>query len=97
MGAFLDLAADAGAEVITPLFAMANPSGPVDDGACDTMTSAIVDSVARLRRRAARPARGDGHADSTTATGRCSNGCVRLRQAFQSRWPSICTATSPSG
>jgi microcystin degradation protein MlrC len=47
MGAFLDLAADAGAEVITPLFAMANPSGPVDDGAYDTMTSAIVDSVAR--------------------------------------------------
>ena len=47
MGAFLDLAAEAGADVITPLFAMANPSGPVDDQAFGKMTSAIVDSVAR--------------------------------------------------
>ena len=46
MGAFLDLAASAGAEAITPLFAMANPSGPVDDDAYEKMTAAIVDSVA---------------------------------------------------
>jgi microcystin degradation protein MlrC len=46
MGAFLDLATEAGAEVITPLFAMANPSGPVDDEAFEKMTSTIVESVA---------------------------------------------------
>ena len=46
MGAFLDLAAKAGAEVRTPLFAMANPSGPVDDVAYDAMADAIVDAVA---------------------------------------------------
>ena len=45
MGAFLDLAADVGATVRTPLFAMANPSGPVDDAAYEAMTNAIVDAV----------------------------------------------------
>lgn len=47
MGAFLDLAADAGAQVNTPLFAMANPSGPVEDAAYERMAGAIVDAVAR--------------------------------------------------
>jgi microcystin degradation protein MlrC len=47
MGAFLDLAADARADVSTPLFAMANPSGPVDDAAYERMADSIVDAVAR--------------------------------------------------
>ena len=47
MGAFLDLAAGAGADVSTPLFAMANPSGPVDDAGYERMASAIVDAVAQ--------------------------------------------------
>jgi microcystin degradation protein MlrC len=47
MGAFLDLAADAGARVNTPLFAMANPSGPVDDAAYERMAAAIVDAVSQ--------------------------------------------------
>lgn len=47
MGAFLDLAAEAGADVRTPLFAMANPSGPVDDNAYEAMADVIVDAVAR--------------------------------------------------
>ena len=47
MGAFLDLAAAAGAEVRTPLFAMANPSGPVDDAAYEAMADAIVDAATR--------------------------------------------------
>jgi microcystin degradation protein MlrC len=47
MGAFLDLAAGAGADVSTPLFAMANPSGPVDDAAYERMAAAIVDAVAQ--------------------------------------------------
>jgi microcystin degradation protein MlrC len=47
MGAFLDLAADACADVSTPLFAMANPSGPVDDAAYERMVDSIVDAVAR--------------------------------------------------
>ena len=45
MGAFLDLAA--GADVSTPLFAMANPSGPVDDAAYERMAAAVVDAVAQ--------------------------------------------------
>jgi len=47
MGAFLDLAAGAGADVSTPLFAMANPSGPVDDAGYERMVSAVVDAVAK--------------------------------------------------
>ena len=37
MGAFLHLAEGAGADVSAPLFAMANPSGPVDDAAYERM------------------------------------------------------------
>ena len=46
MGAFLDLAAELRAEVSTPVFAMANPSGPVEDAAFQAMTDAIIDAVA---------------------------------------------------
>ena len=47
MAAFLDLAAELGAEVSTPVLAMANPSGPVEDAAYQAMTDAIVDAVAQ--------------------------------------------------
>jgi microcystin degradation protein MlrC len=47
MGAFLDLASGVGARVSTPLFAMANPSGPVDDAAYERMVAVIVDAVAQ--------------------------------------------------
>ena len=46
MAAFLDLAAQAGAEVVTPVAAWANPSGPVDGGAYDRICEAICNAVA---------------------------------------------------
>ncbi len=47
MAAFLDLAAKAGAEAVTPVAAWANPSGPVDAGAYDRICAAICDAVAQ--------------------------------------------------
>ena len=54
------------------------PSGPVDDDAFEHIAERICDAVAaRLRRRAARPARRDGHASRTkTAKASC---CARIR------------------
>lgn len=46
MGAFLDVAAELRAEVRTPVFATANPSGPVEDAAYEAMSDAIVNAVA---------------------------------------------------
>ena len=46
MGAFIDCAERRGCVIVTPLFAMANPSGPVDAEAYRTMCDAIVDAVA---------------------------------------------------
>ena len=46
LGAFHDYAERKGAELITPLAATANPSGPVDDAAFEAMATAIVDAVA---------------------------------------------------
>ena len=45
MGAFIDAAARRGCTIRTPLFAMANPSGPVSAAAYRTMCDAIVDAV----------------------------------------------------
>jgi microcystin degradation protein MlrC len=45
MGAFLAFAEVRGAEVVTPVFATANPSGPVADDAFEAMAAAIVDAV----------------------------------------------------
>ncbi|MEO8165486.1 MAG: M81 family metallopeptidase, partial [Betaproteobacteria bacterium] len=47
MAAFLDLAAKTGAEVVTPVAAWANPSGPVDGHAYDRICEAICNEVAR--------------------------------------------------
>lgn len=47
MAAFLDLAAKAGAEVVTPVAAWANPSGPVDGNAYDRICEAICNAVAK--------------------------------------------------
>src|SRR5258708_31564814 len=47
MAAFLDLAAKVGAEVITPVAAWANPSGPVDGSAYDRICEAICNDVAK--------------------------------------------------
>ena len=41
-------AAKAGAEVVTPVAAWANPSGPVDGNAYDRICEAICNAVARL-------------------------------------------------
>jgi microcystin degradation protein MlrC len=46
MAAFLDLARQAGAQVVTPIAAWANPSGPVDGDAYDRMCDAICEAVA---------------------------------------------------
>ncbi|MDS1139502.1 M81 family metallopeptidase [Pusillimonas sp. SM2304] len=43
MGAFIDLAEAAGAEIVTPLSATANPSGPVDAQAYHSMCQRILD------------------------------------------------------
>jgi microcystin degradation protein MlrC len=45
MGAYLDLAKEIGAEVVTPLAAEAMPSGPVTEAAYERMTSAILEAV----------------------------------------------------
>lgn len=45
MGAFLSFAEARGAEVVTPVFATANPSGPVADEGFEAMSSAIVEAV----------------------------------------------------
>ncbi len=47
MGAFIDAAEQRGCDIVTPLYAMANPSGPVDAAAYRTMCDAIVDAVAQ--------------------------------------------------
>lgn len=47
MGAFVDLAAELRAEVSTPVFATANPGGPVEDAAYEAMSDAIVNAVAK--------------------------------------------------
>ena len=46
MAAFIDLAEGAGAQVITPIAAWANPSGPVDGEAHDRICRIICDAVA---------------------------------------------------
>src|ERR1700693_1782682 len=46
MGGFIDFAERRGCEIVAPLFAMANPSGPVDAAAYRRMCDAIVDAVA---------------------------------------------------
>lgn len=46
MGAFIDLAEQWGAELVTPLSATANPSGPVDAAAYASMCQTIVDATA---------------------------------------------------
>ena len=45
MAAFLDLAREANAEVVTPVAAWANPSGPVDGAAYDRITGLVCDAV----------------------------------------------------
>ena len=45
MAAFLDLARKANAQVVTPVAAWANPSGPVDAGAYDRICRLICDAV----------------------------------------------------
>jgi microcystin degradation protein MlrC len=45
MAAFLDLARGEGAEVVTPVAAWANPSGPVDGAAYDRICALICDAV----------------------------------------------------
>lgn len=45
MSAFIDLAESWGAELVTPLSAMANPSGPVDAGAYHAMCEAVLDAA----------------------------------------------------
>ena len=47
MGAFIDVAERRGCRIVTPLFAMANPSGPVDAAAYRLMCDAIVDAIAQ--------------------------------------------------
>jgi microcystin degradation protein MlrC len=47
MAAFIDLAEAAGAELVTPIAAWANPSGPVDGKAYDRICQIICDAVAR--------------------------------------------------
>ena len=45
MAAFLELARREGAEVVTPIAAFANPSGPVDGGAYDRICALICEAV----------------------------------------------------
>jgi microcystin degradation protein MlrC len=45
MGAYLKLAREVGAEVVTPVAAEAMPSGPVEKAAYETMVNAILDAV----------------------------------------------------
>ncbi len=47
MAAFLNLAESAGAQVVTPIAAWANPSGPVDGKAYDRMCEVICDAVSK--------------------------------------------------
>ena len=46
MGAYIDMAERKGCEIVTPLFAMANPSGPVEAAAYRVMCDAIVEAIA---------------------------------------------------
>ncbi|MGH8679431.1 MAG: M81 family metallopeptidase, partial [Burkholderiales bacterium] len=46
MGAYLALAEKSGAEIVTPIAAWANPSGPVDGAAFDRICGIICDAVA---------------------------------------------------
>ncbi|MDP6708727.1 MAG: M81 family metallopeptidase [Alphaproteobacteria bacterium] len=46
VGAYIDLAEEAGAEIVTPIAANAWPSGPVEDAAFEHMTQKILEAVA---------------------------------------------------
>ena len=46
MGAYIDLAEQAGAEIVIPMAASAAPSSPVEDAPYEEMSSAIVEAVA---------------------------------------------------
>ncbi|MGH8676978.1 MAG: M81 family metallopeptidase, partial [Burkholderiales bacterium] len=47
MGAYLALAEKSGAEIVTPIAAWANPSGPVDGAAFDRICGIICDAIAK--------------------------------------------------
>ncbi|MCA8929453.1 MAG: M81 family metallopeptidase, partial [Alphaproteobacteria bacterium] len=47
VAAFLDLAREAGAEIVTPIAASARPSGPVETAAYEAMCDAICEAVAQ--------------------------------------------------
>ncbi|MGZ5099017.1 MAG: M81 family metallopeptidase, partial [Usitatibacter sp.] len=47
MAAFIDLARKEGAEIVTPVAAWANPSGPVDGDAYDRICGLVTDAVRR--------------------------------------------------
>ena len=49
MAAFIDLAQRAGATLVTPVSATANPSGPVHAQAYDELTARIVNAANRSR------------------------------------------------
>src|SRR5512139_502366 len=47
MAAFIELAEAEGAQIVTPIAAWANPSGPVDGSAYDRICGLICDEVAK--------------------------------------------------
>ena len=47
LGAYLDLAEQAGAEIVLPIAAGASPSRPVDDAAYEHITDTILEAAAR--------------------------------------------------
>ena len=61
VAAYMELARERGAEIVTPLAAEAMPSGPVQEDTYERMAGLVCDAVAGgLRRGPARPARRDG-------------------------------------
>ena len=97
LGAYLDLAAREGAEIVLPIAAGAPPSGPVEDAAyrADHRPHLRRGREGRVRRHHARPARRDGHPEPRGRRGPvAASGCARSTRRRRSPWRSTCTPTS---
>jgi microcystin degradation protein MlrC len=95
-GAFIDLAEAAGAEIVVPVIAGANPSGRVAADAYTHLTDTIVAAAAgcdavMLDLHGAMVAENSDDGEEN-----CSSACARSCPTRRSRLRSICTAISRS-
>jgi hypothetical protein len=84
MSAFIELAEGAGAELVTPVSAAANPSRRVDAAAYDTLCEPIVAAGAGVMRSCSICTARSWPRTAPTAKATCSDACVPRRPARRS-------------